>query len=178
MYRKPDVNWGSSSQAQQYKAAITAVQRLQNVSDHVKNYHPQVLVLTGDPKIRPPLIDFGFLLTKHNSLMFVGNVMPVSNMSEVKMFTHTKMLSFFLKVSIGYKHSQNLIKDGQKYLDARKIKAFYNVVDGFSMEEGVNAMIKSTGFGKLSPNIVLMGYKSDWRQCRKNEVECYFNILQ
>ncbi|KAM8706746.1 hypothetical protein ACLKA7_010934 [Drosophila subpalustris] len=156
MYRKPDANWGSTTQAQQYKAALMAVHRLQNVSDHVKNYHPQVLVLSGDPKTRPPLIDFGYLLTKSNSLMFVGNIIPVR---------------------VGYKNRQNLIKDGQKYLDARKIKAFYNVIDGFSIEDGINAMIKSTGFGKMSPNIVLVGYKPDWNRCRKEEVESYFAIL-
>jgi len=42
LYRKPDVNWGSSTQAQTYKTALAAAYRLQNVSDHVKNYHPQV----------------------------------------------------------------------------------------------------------------------------------------
>lgn len=78
IYRKPEANWGSSTQAQQYKAAITAVHRLQNVSDHVKNYTPQILVLTGDPMIRPPLVDFSYLLTKHNSLLFVANIVPVS----------------------------------------------------------------------------------------------------
>ncbi|XP_037950069.1 bumetanide-sensitive sodium-(potassium)-chloride cotransporter-like [Teleopsis dalmanni] len=156
MYRKPDANWGSSTQAQQYKAALTAVHRLQNVSDHVKNYSPQVLVLSGDPKSRPPLIDFGYLLTKNNSLMFVGNILPLH---------------------MGYKNLQNLIKDGQNYLDARKIKAFYNVIDGFTMEDGVNAMIKSIGVGKMSPNILLMGYKSNWYHCKKEDIETYFNIL-
>ncbi|EDW68151.1 bumetanide-sensitive sodium-(potassium)-chloride cotransporter [Drosophila virilis] len=156
MYRKPDANWGSTTQAQQYKAALMAVHRLQNVSDHVKNYHPQVLVLAGDPKTRPPLVDFGYLLTKNNSLMFVGNIIPVR---------------------VGYKNRLNLLKDGQKYLDARKIKAFYNVIDGFSIEDGINALIKTTGFGKMSPNIVLVGYKPDWNSCRKEEVESYFAIL-
>ncbi|EDV92859.1 bumetanide-sensitive sodium-(potassium)-chloride cotransporter [Drosophila grimshawi] len=156
MYRKPDANWGSTTQAQQYKAALMAVHRLQNVSDHVKNYHPQVLVLAGDPKTRPPLIDFGYMLTKNNSLMFVGNIIPVR---------------------VGYKNRQTLMKDGQKYLDARKIKAFYNVIDGFSIEDGINALIKSTGFGKMSPNIVLVGYKADWNRCQKEEVESYFAIL-
>ncbi|XP_017467653.1 PREDICTED: bumetanide-sensitive sodium-(potassium)-chloride cotransporter [Rhagoletis zephyria] len=156
MYRKPEANWGSSTQEQQYKATLTAVHRLQNVSDHVKNYHPQILVLSGDPSSRPPLIDFGNMLTRHNSLMFIGNVVPMS---------------------MGYKNRLSIIKDGQKYLDARKIKAFYNVIDGLSMEEGVNALLKSTGFGKLTPNIVLMGYKTDWAQCRRQCVESYFNIL-
>uniref|UniRef100_A0A1A9X1V7 Bumetanide-sensitive sodium-(Potassium)-chloride cotransporter n=1 Tax=Glossina brevipalpis TaxID=37001 RepID=A0A1A9X1V7_9MUSC len=156
VYRKPEANWGSSTQAQQYKAALTAVHRLQNVSDHVKNYTPQVLVLAGDPKDRPPLIDFGHLVTKHNSLMFVGNV---------------------LTKSIGYKKRKQQVKEGQQYLNARKIKAFYNIIDGFPMEDGVKAMIKTTGFGKLTPNIVIMGYKANWSQCSREEVECYFNIL-
>ncbi|XP_033163413.1 bumetanide-sensitive sodium-(potassium)-chloride cotransporter [Drosophila mauritiana] len=156
MYRKPEANWGSTTQAQQYKAALMAVHRLQNVSDHVKNYHPQVLVLSGDPKTRPPLVDFGYLLTKNNSLMFVANIIPVR---------------------VGYKNRQHLVKDGQKYLDARKIKAFYNVIDGFSLEDGINALTKSTGFGKMAPNIVLVGYKPDWNRCRKEEVESYFSIL-
>ncbi|TMW51827.1 hypothetical protein DOY81_003072 [Sarcophaga bullata] len=156
IYRKPEANWGSSTQAQQYKAAITAVHRLQNVSDHVKNYTPQILVLTGDPMIRPPLVDFSYLLTKHNSLLFVANIVP-SN--------------------LGYKKRQQVIKDGQKYLNARKIKAFYNVVDGFSMDDGVKALLKSTGFGKLTPNIMIMGYKGNWRECDFQEVDSYFNIL-
>ncbi|KAM7362982.1 sodium potassium chloride cotransporter [Cochliomyia hominivorax] len=156
MYRKPEANWGSSTQAQQYKAAVTAVHRLQNVSDHVKNYTPQVLALTGDPAIRPPLVDFSYLLTKHNSLLFVANVLPVS---------------------LGYKKRQQIIKEGQKYLNARKIKAFYNVIDGFSMEDGVKALLKSTGFGKLTPNIMIMGYKTNWCECDSKEVDSYFNIL-
>jgi len=63
-YRKPDVNWGSTTQAQMYKNALLAVQQLNNVEDHVKNYRPQILVLSGMPNFRPPLIHFAYLLTK------------------------------------------------------------------------------------------------------------------
>ncbi|XP_055850067.1 bumetanide-sensitive sodium-(potassium)-chloride cotransporter isoform X2 [Episyrphus balteatus] len=156
VYRKPDVNWGDSTQAQTYKTALSATQKLNTISDHVKNYHPQVLVLAGNPKVRPPLIDLGSLITKNTSLMMVGKIVPLK---------------------IGYKNRKNLIEEGQKYLDARKIKAFYNVIDGFTMEDGTSALIKASGFGKLTPNIVLMGYKNDWRQCPKEEVSSYFEIL-
>lgn len=37
VYRKPDVNWGSSTQQQTYKQALQSAQKLQQVSDHVKN---------------------------------------------------------------------------------------------------------------------------------------------
>lgn len=38
LYRKPDVNWGSSNQAQVYRTAITSVYKLNLLPDHVKNY--------------------------------------------------------------------------------------------------------------------------------------------
>lgn len=78
VYRKPDVNWGSSSQAQTYKTALSATLRLQNISDHVKNYHPQVLVLAGRPSNRPPIVDLAYLITKNHSLMIIGDVEKVT----------------------------------------------------------------------------------------------------
>lgn len=78
MYRKPDVNWGSTTQAQTYKSALTSAYRLQQIDDHVKNYRPQILVLAGTLQSRPPLVDLANLITKHNSLMIVGDVVPVN----------------------------------------------------------------------------------------------------
>lgn len=156
VYRKPDVNWGSSTQQQIYKNALTSAQKLQNVSDHVKNYHPQILVLAGRPLDRPPLIDLAHLITKHHSLLMVGQVT-------------TKNLSYRTRIS--------LTKEAQKWFDARKIKAFYNLIDGIPFEEGVHALIQASGFGKLSPNIILMGYKADWSNCPAKELIAYFNVL-
>lgn len=78
IYRKPDVNWGSTTQAQTYKSALTSTYRLQQIDEHVKNYRPQVLVLAGTLQCRPPLVDLANQITKHNSLMIVGNVVTVS----------------------------------------------------------------------------------------------------
>ncbi|KHN71392.1 Solute carrier family 12 member 2, partial [Toxocara canis] len=49
LHRKPDVNWGSSTQAHSYKNALQAMIKLANTEEHVKNYRPQLLVLTGNP---------------------------------------------------------------------------------------------------------------------------------
>lgn len=80
VYRKPDVNWGSTTQAQTYKTALTTAYRLQQIDEHVKNYRPQVLVLAGTLQSRPPLIDLAYLITKHNSLMIVGDIVTVRKM--------------------------------------------------------------------------------------------------
>jgi len=73
-----DVNWGSSTQAQTYKATLAYVHKLANVNEHVKNYRPQILVLTGKPQDRPPLVDLAKLITKNNALMVCGHVVQVN----------------------------------------------------------------------------------------------------
>uniref|UniRef100_A0A8C1HGM7 Solute carrier family 12 member 10, tandem duplicate 1 n=1 Tax=Cyprinus carpio carpio TaxID=630221 RepID=A0A8C1HGM7_CYPCA len=53
VYKKPEVNWGSSVQASTYNMALSYSVSLAGVEDHVKNYRPQCLVLTGPPTLRP-----------------------------------------------------------------------------------------------------------------------------
>lgn len=71
-----------------------------------------------------------------------------------------------------------MIDEGERWLAARKIKAFYNVIEGLDFETGVRALIQTSGIGKLAPNILLMGYKSDWKTCNQQDLVCYFNVLQ
>ena len=72
-----EVNWGSSTQAQTYRAALTSIQQLVHIEEHVKNYRPQILVLTGLPSTRPALVDFAYLICRKNSLMICGNIVQV-----------------------------------------------------------------------------------------------------
>ena len=78
-YRKPEANWGSSAQAQVFVNALKGVQNLTETQEHVKNYRPKVLVLTGNPAHRPPLVDFANLFTKKLSLLICGHVITVSS---------------------------------------------------------------------------------------------------
>lgn len=71
-----------------------------------------------------------------------------------------------------------MIDEGQRWLNNRKIKAFCNVVEGLDFETGVRALIQTSGVGKLAPNILLMGYKSDWQTCNHQDLVSYFNVLQ
>lgn len=102
MYRKPDVNWGSTTQAQTYKSALTSAYRLQQIDDHVKNYRPQILVLAGTLQSRPPLVDLANLITKHNSLMIVGDVVPVSVCLFVFIVSFLRLLQYFNLLMISF----------------------------------------------------------------------------
>lgn len=156
VYRNPDVNWGSSTQAQTYKSALTSVHKLINVHEHVKNYQPQILVLSGKPQDRPPLVDLAQLITKNSALMVCGHV------SEERLSHRARM---------------NLNRKSYGWLHDNKIKAFYALVDDIKFEVGARALLQASGLGKLKPNILMMGYKSDWRTCNAEHLEEYFTVL-
>ena len=53
------------------------------------------------------------------------------------------------------------------------MKAFHAVTRNSSFTEGVRAAIELQGLGKLAPNMVMLGFKEDWRE-EVVEAEEYF----
>ncbi|XP_070070342.1 bumetanide-sensitive sodium-(potassium)-chloride cotransporter isoform X1 [Drosophila takahashii] len=155
-YRKPDVNWGSTTQAQTYKNALMSVQQLNNVEEHVKNYRPQILVLSGLPNTRPVLVDLAYMLTKNLSLLVCGHVLRGSSSQKYRTYLQERAANWFRK---------------------HRVKGFYALVDGEDFESGTRALMQASGIGKLKPNIILMGYKTDWQTCDRKELDQYFNVM-
>lgn len=58
------------------------------------------------------------------------------------------------------------------------MRGFFTLVDGISLEEGTRALVQASGIGKLKPNILLLGYKSDWQEAADDDLTEYFEILQ
>jgi len=154
-YRKPEANWGSSAQAQVFVNALKGVQSLTDTADHVKNYRPKLIVLTGNPATRPPLVDFANLITKKLSLLICGHVISEP----------------------GSVHLSTLKESTQAWLTDRKIKGFYTVTESNSFEEGAKSCLNLAGLGKLSPNMMLVGFKADWVS-NLLAAEQYFAVLQ
>ncbi|RVE49975.1 hypothetical protein evm_005443 [Chilo suppressalis] len=155
-YRKPDVNWGSSTQAQMYKTALSSAHSLARTGEHVKNYWPQLLVLAGAPHARPALVDLASLITKAGSLMIVADI------------TEKKL---------SYKERSARLRTSDEWLRERKVRAFCSEVHGFSIELGARALMQAAGVGRLAPNVLLMGYKGDWAAAPPHDLNAYFNVL-
>ncbi|XP_065334078.1 bumetanide-sensitive sodium-(potassium)-chloride cotransporter isoform X1 [Cloeon dipterum] len=155
-YRKPDVNWGSTTQAQTYNNALMSVQQLSNVEDHVKNYRPQILVLSGMPSSRPPLVDFAWLISKNLSLMICGHI---------------------LKGPVPQRARHALGSNAQDWLRKHHIKGFYSMIEDSSFENGAKSLMQASGVGKLKPNILLMGYQTNWLKCTPDELNMYFDTM-
>ncbi|XP_043072702.1 solute carrier family 12 member 3 isoform X2 [Puntigrus tetrazona] len=157
LYKKPDVNWGSSMQASSYNMALSQCVGLNQVEDHIKNYRPQCLVLSGPPCMRPSLVDFIGTFTKNQSLMICTNVItggPSPDAVEsAKISTHLK------------------------WLDKRRIKSFYHTVVADDLRVGVQMLLQSTGLGRMKPNVLVMGFKKNWRKAQPGVIENYIGIL-
>ncbi|ESO08644.1 hypothetical protein HELRODRAFT_74876 [Helobdella robusta] len=157
-YRKPDINWGSSGQAHAYRNALQHTQKLMQVLEHVKNFRPQVLALTSFPSERPALVDFCTSMTKNISLMVCGHVIIGDPSQKLK-------------------DAQLLTKLAHMYLTRKRSKSFYTAICAPSLRLGVQSLLQSVGVGKLRPNTLIMGFKSDWLTSDVKEVEDFCNII-
>lgn len=61
--------------------------RLNSIDEHVKNYAPQILALTGRPGTRPALLYLANLITKNNSLLISGEICQVGVLLAVRSIT-------------------------------------------------------------------------------------------
>ncbi|XP_038609509.1 solute carrier family 12 member 3 isoform X2 [Tachyglossus aculeatus] len=158
LYKKPEVNWGSSVQAGSYNMALNYSVGLNEVEEHIKNYRPQCLVLTGPPNFRPALVDFVGTFTRNLSLMICGNVLigpRKQKMPELRLSSngHTK------------------------WLNKRRIKSFYTDVIAEDFRSGVQILMQASGLGRMKPNILVIGYKRNWQSAHPGALEDYIGIL-
>uniref|UniRef100_A0A4W6EQJ0 Solute carrier family 12 member 3 n=1 Tax=Lates calcarifer TaxID=8187 RepID=A0A4W6EQJ0_LATCA len=130
---------------------------LNNVEDHVKNYRPQCLVLTGPPSSRPALVDLVSCFTKSLSLMMCGNVIIASPSP-----TAVEKVSSDSHVT---------------WLNQRKVKSFYRGVVATELRSGVSMLLQGAGLGRIKPNVLLMGFKTDWCSDTPQAAHNYIGIL-
>ncbi|CAF4445442.1 unnamed protein product, partial [Rotaria sp. Silwood2] len=150
-----EINWGSSVQAQTYRRALDATHKLDIIQEHVKNFRPQMLVLTGNPIYRPALVDLCSLVTHGHSLMICANVILNDP-----------------TVNIQYDQKD----EGETWLKKRAAKAFYQPIVAPTVRQGAIALLQCVGVGKMRPNVVVFGFKSDWLIKADAAID-YFNII-
>ncbi|KAM7366435.1 hypothetical protein PAMP_015873 [Pampus punctatissimus] len=155
-YNKPKVNWGSSVQAGTYNMALSYSVSLSGVEDHVKNFRPQCLVLTGPPNQRPALVDFVGSFTKHISLMICADIIMEQERQT---------------------RPQNATDWLVKWMNKRKVRSFYTPFMADSLRVGARHLLQASGLGKLKPNTLVLGFKANWRESSPENIEDYINTI-
>ena len=139
-------------------AALKASQGLLKVSDHIKNYRPKLLVVSGKPSHRPSLVEFANLLTKKISLMTTLHIIPDE--------------------TTDWKTVESLRTESQDWLLSRKIKSFHGVTRNNSFAEAVRSALELQGLSKLAPNMILLGFKENWRKDIPGSLQYYSALHQ
>ncbi|XP_037336082.2 solute carrier family 12 member 3-like [Pungitius pungitius] len=155
-FNKPTVNWGSSVQASTYNMALSSSVWLSGVEDHVKNFRPQCLVMTGPPNQRPALVDFVGSFTKKTCLMICGDVIMERD-KQTRAANDTDMLL--------------------KWMNQRKVNSFYSSFPADSVRVGAKHLLQASGLGKLKPNTMVLGFKTNWRESSPESIEDYINTI-
>ncbi|RWS25658.1 solute carrier family 12 member 2-like protein [Leptotrombidium deliense] len=154
--KSPTVNWGTTSEAQLFNLAHSSSIKLYWAEEHVKNYRPKILLLSGNPSARPALVDMAWNITKDSGLLFLAHI-------------KSGEITYDMRVSA--------IEAQKVWMRLRKVKAFYVLTEAKSLEEGVKKIAPITGLGRLRPNMIMMGYKTNWHECTESDLRDYFNII-
>ncbi|KAK7145418.1 hypothetical protein R3I93_013216 [Phoxinus phoxinus] len=157
-YKKPDVNWGSSTQALMYNKALTHSLHLTGVEDHIKNFRPQCLIMSGYPNSRPALMYLVHAFTNNSGLMICGHVRTGYRRPN-------------------YKEMMNEQVRYQRWLLKARIKAFYTPVFADDLRQGAQYLLQTAGLGRLKPNTLVFGFKNNWRDGEMKDVETYINTI-
>uniref|UniRef100_A0A8D3DRY3 Solute carrier family 12 member 1 n=1 Tax=Scophthalmus maximus TaxID=52904 RepID=A0A8D3DRY3_SCOMX len=156
--KKPDVNWGSSTQAVTFVSAVSNALSLSGVEDHVKNFRPQILSLTGSARARPALLDLAHSLSKNYGLCLTCEV-------------------FVGPRSEALPEMNGGMEKNQLWLRKTKRKAFYAAVACEDFREGAETLLQASGLGRMKPNTLMMGFKRNWRTAGAESVQTYVGIL-
>uniref|UniRef100_A0A3P9P1U1 Solute carrier family 12 member 1 n=1 Tax=Poecilia reticulata TaxID=8081 RepID=A0A3P9P1U1_POERE len=149
--KKPDVNWGSSTQAVTFVSAVSNALSLSGVEDHVKNFRcvlnakgecAESLVLRIDPSFT--FSDFFFIQGPRSEIM------PEMN---------------------------NGMERNQQWLHKNKRKAFYAAVACDNFREGAETLLQASGLGRMKPNTFMIGFKRNWRTAETDAVQSYVGLL-
>ncbi|XP_026741147.1 bumetanide-sensitive sodium-(potassium)-chloride cotransporter-like isoform X2 [Trichoplusia ni] len=157
LYRKPEASWGSSTEAQRYQETITSILNISHRTANIKSFNPQLLVLAGKPGSRPWLLDMGGLLTKVGSFMLVADIVTT-------------------KLTLAERQKRRLA--AEEIYRKEKFRAFYILLQEFSYEQGILALLQAAGIGRIAPNVLLLGYKHNWTVSSHETLLTYYRMIR
>uniref|UniRef100_A0AAQ4RLL2 Solute carrier family 12 member 1 n=1 Tax=Gasterosteus aculeatus aculeatus TaxID=481459 RepID=A0AAQ4RLL2_GASAC len=146
--KKPDVNWGSSTQAVTFVSSVSNALSLSGVEDHVKNFRPQILAMTGSARSRPALLDLAHSLTKNYGLCIACEVF------EVRFYCYPIICILF------------------NWCFAYLIWGFVFMLSAIGV-----VLLQASGLGRMKPNTLMIGFQRNWRTAGIEAVQSYVGVL-
>eukprot|EP00941_MAST-03F_sp_MAST-3F-sp1_P005717 g5717.t1 len=204
-FTDPDVNWGSATEASKYMQAVKHVMKLRTLKTNAKTFRPNYLLLTteldneggnskleGDDKNIYHLLRFAHTLRKGYGVCILGNVKFQKDPKVVNKVPLEEDSPYF-DMRAGWTAEDGVdefTSDASclsKLIHNTRYKGFaaFSNVTASNLREGANMLVQASGLGKLKPNTLIMGWKSNWMDLLKRggsegekEVQNYFYVIQ
>eukprot|EP00494_Astrolonche_serrata_P001916 UN01922 len=137
-----------------YVNAIEYNLKLRKFREHIKNFRPNFLILTGKPSTRRHLVHFGQTLRESKSLIVYGDICIGDY--------RTHLASHRNKNNNGY--LANKLSEGFEN-ETLKIKGLYDSILAEDYRVGSQMLLQLAGLGGLKINTLVLGYKEQfWKE--------------
>ncbi|MFP4347271.1 MAG: hypothetical protein ACLFQY_03230 [Desulfococcaceae bacterium] len=142
--------WGDARSGILFSAAQFILAKLEEQPPHAKNWKPNMMVFTGNPRTRPALSRLSRWLSKGNGIITFFQVV-VGDPEDKKA----------LKIAESARHTLDT------FIRENRVTAFPEVQVVRDFEEGVSVISQAHGIGRLKPNIALFGMGRTAKQYEK-----------
>lgn len=158
---------GSSLNAMQYNSAMKAVVAISHQVEHVKNYRPQFLVLTGSVRERKGLVQLSQLLRKSKGIFIYAEIILAKDTTDI---SNEELQKKHLEV-------QKLRFEGLASAPVTIRNGFYEAMLAESLRKGTLNLLQTAGIGRMRPNVMMMGWQK-WMQKEPALVLDYVNSIR
>ncbi|MEM8604833.1 MAG: Na-K-Cl cotransporter, partial [Cyanobacteria bacterium P01_H01_bin.121] len=144
--------WGDTRRGIWFALVRFAMLRLMDSQPDARNWRPSILVLSGAPTRRWPLIGLASAFTHNRSFITIASILP----------GQTTDLS----------RQQSLETTIQDYLDRKNVQGVVRLLRANDPFQGAVQLVEAYGFGPIYPNTVMLGDSED-----ATRRESYCNML-
>ena len=149
-----ETSWGDVRTGIWMAVTRAGLLRLRDGQD-AKNWRPHLLVLSGAPHTRWPLVQLATAITHNRSILTVSTVLTTPGVAPARL--------------------QAMERQIHDFLAERAVQALVRVIAAPDPFEGAERLVDSYGLGSLVPNTVVLGdTKSPERQARYGEAVRHF----
>ena len=126
-----------------YNAIRTNLLRLSRMPEDSKNWRPTMLVFSGIPDLREPLVKYATWIEAKRGLVYLADILEGE-------FTELAP------------RRPGALRQLEKFCREKDIDAFPSVVTAETIEEGVAMLLQATETGPIHPNVAIFGWSSEY----------------
>ncbi|MBU0730621.1 MAG: amino acid permease [Proteobacteria bacterium] len=141
--RKLKAAFGDARRGFVYNSIRKNLLRLSRMPEDPKNWRPTMLVFSGIPALREPLVKYATWIAAKRGLVYLADILEGD----------------FMELA---SRRPGALRQLQKFCEEKNIDAFPSVVTADTIEDGVSMLLQATETGPIHPNVAIFGWSSEY----------------